>query len=229
MKVLFVLILFLSMEQTFSQTVFQTAQEQRTDSVAQLVKKYYNTKQTDSLYALTGKAFKEKVPLSALEQGLLTQLAPYGAITLFEFVNSKNGVSRYKTKLLGGLTLQTLIGLDSDGYMQTFAMQPWRDESAPKRTTLYSDNPMVSELDSAVDQAARSYMMDTVTAGLSISVHVNGKDYFYNYGETDKSTRQKPSSETVYEIGSITKTFTGYLLAKAVSEKKVKLTDPITL
>jgi CubicO group peptidase (beta-lactamase class C family) len=55
----------------------------------------------------------------------------------------------------------------------------------------------------------------------------NGKTYFYNYGETKKANGQLPSSKSLYEIGSITKTFTGILLAKAVTENKISLNDPV--
>jgi CubicO group peptidase (beta-lactamase class C family) len=87
---------------------------------------------------------------------------------------------------------------------------------------------MRTKIDSIADNAARSYISDSATAGLSIGIYWKGKDYFYNYGEADKAKNLKANSNTVYEIGSITKTFVGYLLAKAVAEKKLALNDPIT-
>ncbi len=212
----------------WGQDIQLTAQEQRTDSLAQKIKSYFNSRQMDSLYQLMALSFKNKVSKQALEQGIGTQLAPYGIITEFSFVNSRNGINKYKTKMLAGLELQTLVGIDSTGLVSTFAMQPWRDELAPKRKSVYSDNPMLSRLDSIVDRAARHYIMDTVTAGISIAVHWNEVDYYYNYGEANKATQTHPTKETVFEIGSITKTFTAYLLAKAIAEKKMNLADPIT-
>jgi CubicO group peptidase (beta-lactamase class C family) len=151
-----------------------------------------------------------------------------GLIGDFDFISHKNGVSKYKTKMMAGITLQTMVGIGGDGRVSTFAMQPYKDDATPKRTTLYSDNAMKTALDSVVNKAARDYMMDSITAGLSIAVHWQGKDFFYNYGETDKQSGKKSNSETVYEIGSITKTITGYLLAKAVTEKRMDLNMPIT-
>ena len=224
----FVLIFLLSSCSAISQPSPQTDLEKKTDIQAQLIKQYFNTKQMDSLYELMSPSFKSKVSRQALEQGIVTQLAPYGIITEYSFVNSRNGISRYKTKLFAGLELQTIVGIDSTGLVSTFGMQPWRDDAAPKRPTLYTDNPMQATIDSAIDRAARSYMMDSVTAGLSIALHWKGQDYFYNYGEANKEKQLHPTRETVYEIGSITKTFTGYLLAMAVAEKKVNLADPIS-
>lgn len=223
-----VLSLLLCVQMAWAQDTQLTPQEKRTDSTARKIKQYFNARQLDSLYDLMSPAFKSRVSKQALEQGIMTQLAPYGVITAFTFTGSRNGISKYKTRLFTGLELQTFVGLDSAGQVSTFAMQPWRDDSAPKRKSLFTDNPLQSALDSAVDRAAKAYMMDSITAGLSVAVHWKGQDYFYNYGEADKSKSLHPTRETVYEIGSITKTFTAYLLAKAVADKKVNLSDPIT-
>lgn len=52
---------------------------------------------------------------------------------------------------------------------------------------------------------------------------------FTSYGKTDKTAAAKNSDEnTVFEIGSITKAFTGILLAEAVRRGEVKLDDPVS-
>jgi CubicO group peptidase (beta-lactamase class C family) len=228
MRLYLTLVCFITLS-GYAQTGPVTTYEKEVDEQAQLIKKYFNSKRIDSLYALMAPSFKSKVSEKALEQGILTQLSSFGIITEFEFVGSKNGINKYKTKMMAGLLLQTLVGLDSTGMVGTFGMQPYKDDSAPKRTALYNDNPMQTMLDSLTDRAARSYMQDSATAGLSIAIHWQGKDYFYNYGEADRAANKKADAQTVYEIGSITKTFAGYLLAKAVAEKKLSLNDPITL
>lgn len=228
MRLYFTLICFISLS-GYAQTGPVTAYEKEVDEQAQLIRKFFNAKRVDSMYALMSPSFKTKVTEKALEQGLMTQLAPYGIITAFDFVGSKKGINKYKTKMFAGLMLQTLVGLDTAGLVETFLMQPYKDDSAPKRTVLYNDNPMLTAVDSLTDRAARDYMKDSATAGLSIAIHWQGKDYFYNYGEADIAGNKKVNAKTVYEIGSITKTFAGYLLAKAVSEKKLSLNDPITL
>ncbi len=67
--------------------------------------------------------------------------------------------------------------------------------------------------------------------GSSISAAVvdeNGTK-FYSVGKTSKQADAKPVNEnTVYEIGSITKVFTGILLAEAVKRGEVKLDGPIS-
>jgi len=71
------------------------------------------------------------------------------------------------------------------------------------------------------------FMKRPASVGLSIGVYSNGKSFFFNAGTTEKGKASRPTKNTLYEIGSITKTFTGYLLAKAVLEKKVNLDDDI--
>ncbi len=52
---------------------------------------------------------------------------------------------------------------------------------------------------------------------------------FINYGKTAQTADAKNADEnTVFEIGSITKVFTGTLLAEAVRRREVSLADPIS-
>jgi len=78
-----------------------------------------------------------------------------------------------------------------------------------------------------VNNAAIAYMKDGSRVGLSVGIYKNGKTFTNNYGYTEKGNRQEPTNNTIYEIGSITKTFTGTLLAQAVIDKKVKINDDI--
>lgn len=81
------------------------------------------------------------------------------------------------------------------------------------------------------DTAAQRLGTRFVTAGghvgLSIGVFDRGRTYFYNFGTTEMGASRPPTAATLYEIGSITKTFTSLLLAQAVVEKKVALNDDI--
>ena len=82
-------------------------------------------------------------------------------------------------------------------------------------------------LDSIVGKLGEKFMESPQAVGLSIGVYNKGKSSYYNFGTTTKDKNDLPSENTIYEIGSITKTFCSYLLAKAILEKKVVLTDDI--
>ncbi|QNR86002.1 beta-lactamase family protein [Pedobacter riviphilus] len=90
-----------------------------------------------------------------------------------------------------------------------------------------SDNPMRSPIDSAVAKLMAAYMQEGRRVGISIGINYKGKSYTYNYGETAPGSKKLPSSNSIYEIGSITKTFTGLLIAHAITEGKMSLNDDI--
>lgn len=90
-----------------------------------------------------------------------------------------------------------------------------------------SDNPLHSRLDSLIDHSVQEYLQDQRAVGLSIGLLIKDKACFYNYGETKAGNNKLPGNNTLYEIGSTTKTFTGILLGKAVLDKKIGLNDDI--
>jgi CubicO group peptidase (beta-lactamase class C family) len=101
-------------------------------------------------------------------------------------------------------------------------------QTAKKSTTVRSDNPLKNRLDSIVEAAVRPYISLVGNVGLSAGVRYHGQDYFYNYGSIREGVDSLPNNHIIYEIGSITKTFTTTLLALAVVQKKVTLDQPIT-
>jgi D-alanyl-D-alanine-carboxypeptidase/D-alanyl-D-alanine-endopeptidase len=96
-----------------------------------------------------------------------------------------------------------------------------------KTQTIHTDNQLRTNIDTAVQNAIIPFMNNSSRVGLSIGVYNNGKVYTYNYGSLQKGKQTLPDKSTIYEIGSITKTFTGILLAQAVNDKKVRLEDEV--
>lgn len=90
-----------------------------------------------------------------------------------------------------------------------------------------ADNPLKTPLDLMVDSIARSSFERGEAVGLVVGVIKDRQMYTYSYGETARGNGKLPDQHTVFEIGSITKTFTGTLLALQVVRGKVKLDDPI--
>jgi len=64
-------------------------------------------------------------------------------------------------------------------------------------------------------------------AGLSIGIYYAGQTWLYNFGTVESGAIKPPTENTLYEIGSLTKTFVSLTLAQAVVDKKVKLDDDI--
>lgn len=86
-----------------------------------------------------------------------------------------------------------------------------------------NNNPLKTRLDSIVHQAALAYLKDNNRVGFSLGFIANQHKYQYHYGETAPGSGVLPSSRSIYEIGSITKTFTGILVAHAVKGGKMDL------
>ena len=84
-----------------------------------------------------------------------------------------------------------------------------------------SNNPITQKINLQLD----SLMAAPEFNALSVTI-IDGEDnYFFHKGELLNGERA--TNETFYEIASITKTFTGTLLAYAINEDKVNIDDDI--
>jgi serine-type D-Ala-D-Ala carboxypeptidase/endopeptidase len=79
--------------------------------------------------------------------------------------------------------------------------------------------------DTPIRELGREWLAANDGVGLSIGVYVNGQRLFYNFGATRLDGNKPPTKDTVYEIGSIAKTMTGQLLARAIVEGRADLND----
>ena len=77
-----------------------------------------------------------------------------------------------------------------------------------------------------VDGYAEAILQNGNVNSFALAVYKNGEAYHNYYGEIDKNTIDINDS-LLFEIASITKTFTGSLVAKAVLDGKINLDDDI--
>ncbi len=85
--------------------------------------------------------------------------------------------------------------------------------------------PAPAPANDSVRDLGRSWLDSNDGVGLSIGIYVNGERQFSNLGSTRLDGNKPPSENTVYEIGSIAKTMTGQLLARAIIEGRAALND----
>jgi len=86
------------------------------------------------------------------------------------------------------------------------------------------------ELQELVDARAKPLLKDHDALGIVVGIWKDGKPQIFAYGKVQTPNGEHPpDGDTLFEIGSITKTFTGILLAEAVKRKEVKLDDPVNL
>lgn len=86
----------------------------------------------------------------------------------------------------------------------------------------------VGDLKAVVDPLVEPLTKDKPTVGLVVGIWVDGKPQIFGYGKVVTPAGEvEPDGRTLFEIGSITKAFTGILLADAVARKEVVLDDPV--
>jgi beta-lactamase class C len=76
-----------------------------------------------------------------------------------------------------------------------------------------------------VDSAFRPLMDAHGVPGMAVAVTVGGQHYFFNYGVASKESKAAVTSDTLFEIGSVSKTFTATLAAYAQALGKLSLDD----
>ncbi|MGK5033031.1 serine hydrolase domain-containing protein [Janthinobacterium sp. MDT1-19] len=82
-------------------------------------------------------------------------------------------------------------------------------------------------LDDAVRQRAEELTRTGMHASIVIAV-IDGKlSAVYGFGSVQAGKNATPGADSVYQIGSVTKTMTALLLADAIVEGKVKLDEPV--
>lgn len=79
----------------------------------------------------------------------------------------------------------------------------------------------------SMDTVADSFLKKSGANSVSIAIVKNKKTYIKHYGELDKGKGNKATYQTLFEIGSTTKVFTGTLMANAVLEGKIELEEDI--
>lgn len=88
-------------------------------------------------------------------------------------------------------------------------------------------NVTEKQIYATMDTIADSFLKKSGAHSVSIAIVKNKKTYIKHYGELDKGKGNKATNQTLFEIGSTTKVFTGTLMANAVLEGKIGLDDDI--
>ena len=78
-----------------------------------------------------------------------------------------------------------------------------------------------------IDKYGKDFVRNKNISSVSIGVLKDGEIYTKHFGELEKGRGNTPSDESIYEVGSVTKTITGYLVAKAVKEGKINLEEDV--
>jgi beta-lactamase class C len=83
----------------------------------------------------------------------------------------------------------------------------------------------IARLRAAVDAAILPLMAQDDVPGMAVAVTVAGHAYFFNYGVASRESRTPVSEATLFELGSLSKTFTATLASYAQVMGKLSFDD----
>lgn len=99
---------------------------------------------------------------------------------------------------------------------------------APKtKEEVLTNNPLISAIDKKVDSIFRKYASKIETAGFSIAILDGNEVNTYHYGETKFGNKKLPDDKTLYEIGSVTKTFIAQSLVHWLYKQRLDINTPV--
>ncbi|WP_430457755.1 class C beta-lactamase [Rheinheimera sp.] len=101
---------------------------------------------------------------------------------------------------------------------------------------LFSTGPVLAQtttiadeaaLKTAVSQQVSQLMQQQQIPGVAVAVLWQGKTFYYSFGKADLAANTAVTPDTLFELGSISKTFAGVIGAMALERGEIKLTDPV--
>ncbi|NDC40696.1 MAG: class A beta-lactamase-related serine hydrolase, partial [Chitinophagia bacterium] len=182
------------------------------------LKKWYNSSLSDSIYSIMDESFTRQYTRGRFDTFLTQVKSGSGNMTAIRLLSFRDGLSTYKVrgeKDTAGFYLMLATGDRGQiAYLMFTKEAPATENKKP--------------FSKVVDSLTHRYISRVNTVGLSVGIINGNKISTYHYGEVVKGKQVKPDDNTIYEWGSLTKTFTATLIAALASDNKLKLNDPLT-
>ena len=116
-------------------------------------------------------------------------------------------LSRFYRKLAAALFISTLCSLS-----HAFAASTEQD----------------AKVRQVIDEAVKPVIAQYGLPGMAVGVTIDGKRYFAEYGDASTNPKVAVTRDTLFELGSISKTFTATLAVYAEIEGKLSLHDSVS-
>ncbi len=203
--------------------------KERYDDVIAYIKESFNQNQPKKIYVLTSAVFQKKMTEEQFALGMNKFRAKVGDWTNNIFKEASEKGLDYlaifeNSRQVFSIRLNEQAKIDRLNFANLPIAIPEKKERVP------SNNPLKDSLDFLVENAIRPYIQKGNTCGLVVAVIHKDKVRRYSYGSTNTQIQHLPDpDQTIFEIGSITKTFNSLLLAEEIVAGKMKPDDPVNL
>ncbi|MFW0767417.1 class C beta-lactamase [Trabulsiella odontotermitis] len=85
-----------------------------------------------------------------------------------------------------------------------------------------------AQISKTVDKTIAPLLRAQAIPGMAVAVIYQGQPYYFTYGKADIKHDSPVTPETLFELGSVSKTFAGVLGGDAISRGEISLSDPAT-
>lgn len=83
-----------------------------------------------------------------------------------------------------------------------------------------------SQTEAMVNDTITALMAEYRIPGMAVALSVEGQRYYFNYGVADQAAGVPVTADTLFELGSVSKTFTAALAAYAQASGALSFSDP---
>jgi beta-lactamase class C len=90
---------------------------------------------------------------------------------------------------------------------------------------LWAQQLSEQQVKAIVDQQFKPLLQQYKIPGMAVGITLNGQHYFVNYGMVSKQSQQPIRNNTLFELGSVSKTFNATLAGYAQAQGRISLSD----
>lgn len=180
----------------------------------------YNNSNYEEIFNKYNDDFKKYLDKVKSDQFLSTLKTNLGLIKSYEYEGLNKNFHEFKI-VFENSTMSLLIAIDDKNKISGLSIKPYEVKNSIK----YIDQ-------SNIPDDIKSILLKKLNnfpnhSQLSIAIIKDGKTKFYGLKIENNSIIDIDNKDKIFEIGSITKVFSSVLLAKFITDRKVKLDDNI--